>query len=59
MDFAALAGSFGCPADRVERPDDLPKALDRALALGRDDGPLLLRIRVPADDSPAYEPWAR
>ncbi|SED60139.1 benzoylformate decarboxylase [Streptomyces melanosporofaciens] len=59
IDFAALAGSFGCPADRVERPDDLPKALDRALALGRDDGPVLLQIRVPADDSPAYEPWAR
>ncbi|WP_221890381.1 benzoylformate decarboxylase, partial [Streptomyces sp. WAC05858] len=59
IDFAALAGSFGCPADRVERPDDLPKALDRAFALGRDDGPVLLQIRVPADDSPAYEPWAR
>ncbi|MEU1950065.1 thiamine pyrophosphate-dependent enzyme [Streptomyces sp. NPDC020125] len=59
IDFAALAGSFGCPADRVERPDDLPRALDRVLALGRDDGPLLLQIRVPADDSPAYEPWAR
>ncbi|MBO3675841.1 benzoylformate decarboxylase [Streptomyces sp. NEAU-YJ-81] len=59
IDFAALAGAFGCPADLVERPDELPKALDRALALGRDDGPVLLQIRVPADDSPAYEPWAR
>ncbi|WP_445518877.1 benzoylformate decarboxylase [Streptomyces sp. NEAU-174] len=59
IDFAALAGSFGCPAERVEHPDHLPKALERALALGRDDGPLLLQVRVPADDSPAYEPWAR
>ncbi|MFJ2211722.1 benzoylformate decarboxylase [Streptomyces sp. NPDC101062] len=59
IDFAALAASFGCPGGAVERPEELPAALDRVLSLGPDEGPTLLRIRVPADDSPLYEPWAR
>ena len=33
-DFAALAHAFGCHAERVERTDDVPAALDRALAAG-------------------------
>ncbi|MFI6697726.1 thiamine pyrophosphate-dependent enzyme [Streptomyces sp. NPDC050509] len=59
IDFAALAASFGCPGSAVERPEELPAALDRVLSLGPDEGPALLRIRVPADGSPLYEPWAR
>ena len=31
-DFAALARSFGCHGERVERTEDFPAALDRALA---------------------------
>ncbi|MFE3600935.1 benzoylformate decarboxylase [Streptomyces sp. NPDC059142] len=58
IDFAALAASFGCPGSTVERPAELPGALDRVLSLGPDEGPALLRIRVPADDSPLYAPWA-
>lgn len=56
VDFAGLAASFGCPGTRVERADELPAALDRALGLGRDEGPVLLHVRVPADDSPPYGP---
>ncbi|RDG36900.1 benzoylformate decarboxylase [Streptomyces corynorhini] len=59
IDFAALAASFGCPGREVERAEQLTAALDRSLGLGPDAGPELLRIRVPADDSPLYAPWAR
>ncbi|MEV7085307.1 benzoylformate decarboxylase [Streptomyces sp. NPDC093085] len=59
IDFAALAGAFGCPGASVETPEELPGALDRVLALSPDEGPALLRVRLPADDSPLYEPWAR
>ncbi|MDJ1133459.1 benzoylformate decarboxylase [Streptomyces iconiensis] len=54
IDFALLAASFGCPGELVEDPAALPAALDRALAPGDDEGPLLLHVRVPADDSPPY-----
>jgi acetolactate synthase-1/2/3 large subunit len=33
-DFAALAESFGARGERVERSEDVPSALDRALAAG-------------------------
>jgi len=33
-DFAALARSFGAHGERVERSEDVPGALDRALACG-------------------------
>src|SRR4249920_2520248 len=33
-DFVALARSFGAHAERVERSEDVPGALDRALAVG-------------------------
>jgi benzoylformate decarboxylase len=59
IDFAALAASFGCPGTRVETPGELPEALDRALGLGRNEGPTLLHVLVPSTDSPMYEPWAR
>jgi acetolactate synthase-1/2/3 large subunit len=42
-DFAALARSFGWHAERVARTDDVPAALDRALAAG---GPTLLHLPV-------------
>ncbi|MGP3776315.1 benzoylformate decarboxylase [Streptomyces sp. SDT5-1] len=60
IDFAGLAASFGCPADRAERPDDLGKALDRAVSgLGDEDGPHLLHLKVAGTDGTLYEPWAR
>ena len=34
-DFAALAAAYGCHAERVERDDDFPAALERSLAAGR------------------------
>ena len=42
-DFAALAEAFGCHAERVERTDTVPGALDRALAAGR---PAVLHLVV-------------
>ena len=42
-DFAALARSFGWHAERVERTDDAPAALDRALDAG---APALLHLPV-------------
>ncbi|HEX3290326.1 MAG TPA: thiamine pyrophosphate-binding protein [Gaiella sp.] len=42
-DFAALARSFGWHAERVERTDDVPAALDRALGA---DAPALLHLPV-------------
>jgi acetolactate synthase-1/2/3 large subunit len=42
-DFAALAESFGCHAERVERTADAAAALDRALAAGR---PAVLHLVV-------------
>ena len=42
-DFAALAEAFGCHAERVERTDAVPGALDRALAAGR---PAVLHLVV-------------
>jgi acetolactate synthase-1/2/3 large subunit len=44
-DHAALARAFGMHAERVERPEDLPAALDRALA----HRPALLDVLVTSD----------
>jgi acetolactate synthase-1/2/3 large subunit len=45
-DFVALAESFGCHAERVERTEDAGAALERALAAGR---PALLHLPVDAE----------
>ncbi|MEV3858218.1 benzoylformate decarboxylase [Streptomyces sp. NPDC050095] len=59
IDFAHLAASFGCAADFADRPQDLGKALDRAVtSLGDDDGPHLLHLRVTGTEGVLYEPWA-
>src|SRR6187200_2248432 len=42
-DFAALAEAFGCHAERIERTEEIPAALDRALAAGR---PAVLHLVV-------------
>ena len=42
-DFVALAESFGCHAERVQRTEDAGAALERALAAGR---PALLHLPV-------------
>ncbi|HZR92950.1 MAG TPA: thiamine pyrophosphate-dependent enzyme [Gaiellaceae bacterium] len=51
-DFLALAASFGIPAARADTPDELRRALGRALA---DGGPWL--IEVPVDPSQEVSPW--
>ncbi|NVO16699.1 MAG: thiamine pyrophosphate-binding protein [Rhodoplanes sp.] len=43
--FDLLAQGFGVPAVRVERPDDIAPALDRALA---DDAPFLIELMLDA-----------
>ena len=48
-DFVALARAFGAEAARVEGPDDLPRALDKALA---HPGPTLLELPIAIDP-----PW--
>ncbi|MBI3031753.1 MAG: thiamine pyrophosphate-binding protein [Candidatus Rokubacteria bacterium] len=48
-DFPALARAFGLPGQRVERLDDLPQALDKALS---DPGPALLELPLAIDP-----PW--
>ncbi|MDG4865953.1 thiamine pyrophosphate-dependent enzyme, partial [Streptomyces sp. T-3] len=64
IDFGALATSFGCAASYVADPAELPAALDRVLALGDDEGPHLLHLRLTGDDAPLYgapddpAPWA-
>jgi acetolactate synthase-1/2/3 large subunit len=44
-DHAAFARSFGMHAERIERPEDLPSAIDRAL----DHRPALLDVLVTSD----------
>ncbi|MGP4049847.1 benzoylformate decarboxylase [Streptomyces sp. 2A115] len=47
VDFVRVAEGFGCPGAYVERPAELPVALDRALTgHGDEDGPFLLHVRV-------------
>ncbi|MDQ0809085.1 benzoylformate decarboxylase [Streptomyces sp. B3I7] len=59
VDFSALAGAFGCPAEYAEDPAALPAALDRLLAPGDGDGPRLLHLRVAALGAAMYsDPWA-
>jgi acetolactate synthase-1/2/3 large subunit len=41
VDFAAVARAMGVESERVEAPDDLPRALERAT---RTDGPFLLDV---------------
>ncbi|MEW6636270.1 MAG: benzoylformate decarboxylase [Actinomycetota bacterium] len=43
IDFARVAGGLGVEAERIERPDDLRPALERAIAAGR---PYLLDVIV-------------
>ncbi|WP_327673891.1 MULTISPECIES: benzoylformate decarboxylase [unclassified Streptomyces] len=60
IEFAALAASFGCAAHYADRPEDLGKALDRAVThLGDEDGPHLLHLKVAGTEGTLYEPWAR
>ncbi|MGW7237116.1 benzoylformate decarboxylase [Streptomyces sp. NPDC054804] len=58
IDFAALAESLGCPAARVEHPEELPAALDHALDRGDHAGPFLLHVAVTGSAGTLYEPWA-
>jgi len=48
-DHAALARAFGVHAERVERAQDLPSALQRALAANRRGAPALLDVLVSGD----------
>ncbi|MBO1330094.1 benzoylformate decarboxylase [Streptomyces sp. VRA16 Mangrove soil] len=60
IDFARLAMSFGVPADHADHPDDLDKALDRAVTRPTDDdGPHLLHLHVLGTEGTLYAPWAR
>lgn len=43
IDFRVLAGSLGCAAETVDRPEDLAPALKRALGAGE---PILLQART-------------
>jgi benzoylformate decarboxylase len=43
VDFPALAGSLGVPAERVEKTSEVGPALTRALARG---GPVLLDVAL-------------
>lgn len=45
-DFCALAAAYGVDAQRVERPAELPAAINRSLALGR---PSLLDVVCPIE----------
>jgi acetolactate synthase-1/2/3 large subunit len=51
-DFAALAASYGAQGESVERTEDFPDALERALAAGR---PAVVELRVdPEGISPRH-----
>ncbi|MEU6390436.1 benzoylformate decarboxylase [Streptomyces sp. NPDC046939] len=59
IEFSRLAEAFGCASDHADRPDELGKALDRAVTrLGDGDGPHLLHLRVTGTEGVLYEPWA-
>jgi acetolactate synthase-1/2/3 large subunit len=45
-DHAAMARAFGCAGERVERAEDLPAAIDRALAALAQGRPALLDVLV-------------
>jgi acetolactate synthase-1/2/3 large subunit len=51
-DFVALSRSFGVPGERASTPEDLEKALGKALASG---GPAL--IEVPVERGSETSPW--
>ena len=48
-DHAAMARAFGLHAERVERAEDLPAAIQRALAIVRSGQPALLDVLVTPD----------
>jgi benzoylformate decarboxylase len=55
VDVAGIAQALGCPARHVAAPDELPAALDEALAgLAERDEPLLLEVAV--DPDPEFSP---
>ncbi|MGZ4388845.1 MAG: thiamine pyrophosphate-dependent enzyme, partial [Gaiellaceae bacterium] len=55
VDLAGIAQALGCPARRVAVPDELPAALDEALAgLAERGEPLLLEVAV--DPDPEFAP---
>ena len=45
VDYLALAQSFGIPAQRIERADDIAGALEEAIGSG---GPNLIEIPIAA-----------
>jgi benzoylformate decarboxylase len=51
IDFTALATGMGCAAHRVEKPEDLRSALDKALTADR---PTLLHVLVDPAPPPLY-----
>lgn len=54
IDFPAIARAFGAEGHRVERPQDLPEALDRALATGQT---YLLDVVIDPADNVWTEPF--
>ncbi|MGW8375768.1 benzoylformate decarboxylase [Streptomyces sp. ODS28] len=55
IDFAALALSMGCPAERAAEAGELDAALDRVLAQDGPTGPRLLHVRVAPGEDTLYE----
>jgi acetolactate synthase I/II/III large subunit len=47
MDYAAIARAMGCQGHAVRSPDELPAALE--LALANEDGPLVIDVTVTRD----------
>ncbi len=50
-DFAAAGAAMGCLGIRVDDPEDLPDALDRAFAA---EGPVVLDIRIDPEATPLH-----
>ena len=51
IDFVKLAEGYGCKATRVNGPDDLSEAFERAF---RSSGPTLLEIAITSDVAPLF-----
>ena len=52
IDFVALAGAFGCPAETVATPDELERCLDEVVpGLDGRDQPLVLVVSVAPDET--------
>lgn len=56
LDFVQVARGLGVPGRTVTKAADIKPALLEGL---EHEGPFLVDVSVAADDSPAYEPWAR